>query len=407
MKKHAQDAAYLLAQLMNNISDNIYFKDRESRLILVNAAYVKWMHGHSPDEFIGKTDFELFSEEHARAAFEDEQRIIQTGEPLIAKEEKETWEDGSTTWVSTTKMPLKDEEGTIIGTFGISRNITEHMLNEIKLKQYTKKLCRINEQMEEELRMAANLQQAFLPQSYPKFTDAAGRRLIEFCHLYKADTQIGGDFCSVHKLSETRAGVLICDVMGHGVRAALVTGVIRTMLDNLIHTVSNPGDLFSAMNNQLCPMLQAQDLFIFATATYLIIDLQTGIVTGASAGHSAPMQIYTNQQRAALVNQVPENSGPALAIIKNFKYPTFSISLQPGDSLLMYTDGIYEVANKTHEEFGTTNLLRAAQQNSQLPLKDLAAQLIQASRDYSATGKFDDDVCLIGFTLKEYSAPPK
>ena len=80
--------------------------------------------GHSVEEVIGKTDFDVFSEEHAAAAFQDEQEIIRTGEPMAGKLERETFQDRADAWVSTTKMPLRDEHGQIIGTFGISRDVT-------------------------------------------------------------------------------------------------------------------------------------------------------------------------------------------------------------------------------------------------------------------------------------------
>jgi len=84
---------------------------------------------------LGKTDFDLFTEEHAREAYEDEQAILRTGQPLVGKEEKETWPDGRITWVSTTKMPYRDSQGRIIGTFGSSRDITERKLAEEELRR--------------------------------------------------------------------------------------------------------------------------------------------------------------------------------------------------------------------------------------------------------------------------------
>ena len=115
----------LLHALMENIPDYIYFKDIESRFIRSSRAHSKMFGLHDAKEVIGKTDMDFFSEEHARKAYEDEQRIIRTGEPLLNMEEKETWPNRPDTWALTTKMPLRDQAGNIIGTFGISRDVTE------------------------------------------------------------------------------------------------------------------------------------------------------------------------------------------------------------------------------------------------------------------------------------------
>jgi PAS domain S-box-containing protein len=115
---------HLLHTLMDNLPDHIYFKDRQSRFIRGNRALANWFGLTDPTQLLGKTDFDIFSDEHARQAYADEQEVIRTGRPIEAIEEKETWPDGSETWVSTTKMPLRDAQGRIIGTFGVSRDIT-------------------------------------------------------------------------------------------------------------------------------------------------------------------------------------------------------------------------------------------------------------------------------------------
>ena len=115
----------LLNTLTNSLPDAIYFKDTESRFIRVNLAQARQFGLSDPAQAIGKTDFDFFTEEHARPAYEDEQAIIRSGLPLVGKEEKETWPNGRTEWVSTTKMPLRDQAGRIVGTFGISRKVTE------------------------------------------------------------------------------------------------------------------------------------------------------------------------------------------------------------------------------------------------------------------------------------------
>ena len=118
---HEQD---LLSSLLENIPDAIYFKDLKSRFTKVNKAMAN-SYGRNVDNILGKTDFDLFSEEHAKQAYEDEQRIIETGESIIGKIEKETFEDGSTKWANTTKIPLRDKSRRIIGTMGISRDVSD------------------------------------------------------------------------------------------------------------------------------------------------------------------------------------------------------------------------------------------------------------------------------------------
>ena len=109
---------------MDNIPDSVYFKDDQNRFILVNRA--KAMHSSvSPEEMIGKTDFDFLPEEQARKILDDDNNIMNTGEPIISKVEKLTHSDGSEKWVSVTKIPRYDSEGDIKGTIGISRDITD------------------------------------------------------------------------------------------------------------------------------------------------------------------------------------------------------------------------------------------------------------------------------------------
>ncbi|MEJ2606727.1 MAG: substrate-binding domain-containing protein [Anaerolineales bacterium] len=135
---------HLLRILMENSPDAIYFKDKESRFIKVNTAFARLHDKDSPDELLGLSDFDLFTEEHASEAFEDEMRVLKTGEPIVGKEEKETWPDGHETWVSTTKLPMRDEKGNVTGTFGISRDITESKRVEQELRRHAAHLEAIN-----------------------------------------------------------------------------------------------------------------------------------------------------------------------------------------------------------------------------------------------------------------------
>jgi len=124
-----------MSALMENIPDHIYFKDTASRFLRVNSAMARRFSLHAVVDAIGKTDADFFSEEHANPALAAEQEIMRTGQPLMNIEEKETWSDGSVSWVVTTKLPLRDLDGRIIGICGISSDITERKQMEQKLEE--------------------------------------------------------------------------------------------------------------------------------------------------------------------------------------------------------------------------------------------------------------------------------
>jgi PAS domain S-box-containing protein len=117
--------------LLATPGERLFFKDLQSRFLLVSESLAaNQSHIFGVEELIGKTDFDVFSDEHALAAYEDEQRIIQTGKPMVAKIERETFHDRDDAWVSTTKLPLRDREGRIVGTFGVSRDVTAQVMAE-------------------------------------------------------------------------------------------------------------------------------------------------------------------------------------------------------------------------------------------------------------------------------------
>ena len=132
---HLHDEIFLLETLMDNVPDAIYFKDRESRFTRINRYAAARFGIADPAEAIGRTDFDFFTDEHAAQARRDEQEILRTGLPLVNVEEKETPAGGEVRWVSTTKLPLRDREGRIVGTFGISRDITERKKAEEQLQR--------------------------------------------------------------------------------------------------------------------------------------------------------------------------------------------------------------------------------------------------------------------------------
>jgi PAS domain S-box-containing protein len=139
-----------MSNLLSANAARVYFKDLQSRFLLVSAGWIAaYAPGRAAEDLIGKTDFDVFSDEHAFAASRDEQRIISTGESIVGKVELETYGGRTDTWVSTTKMPLRDEHNRIIGTFGISRDVTAQTKAENTLAEQALQLIAQNERLRE------------------------------------------------------------------------------------------------------------------------------------------------------------------------------------------------------------------------------------------------------------------
>jgi len=166
----------LLQAFLEHIPDGVYFKDRDSRFVRVSRSLAARFGLNDPAQAIHKTDFDMFSKEHAEQAFADEQQIIRSGHPILEKEERETWPDGHESWVLSTKLPLVNDKGHIIGTMGISREITERKRMEQELEGHRLHLEKLVRERTAELALANELLQQ----------DVAARKVAEQALAEKA-----------------------------------------------------------------------------------------------------------------------------------------------------------------------------------------------------------------------------
>jgi sigma-B regulation protein RsbU (phosphoserine phosphatase) len=392
---------FLLKTLMDNLPDHIYFKDRDSRFIAVNRAMAALFGLEDPSDVLGKTDSDLFAPEHAKAALRDEQEILHTGQSLVNMEEKETWPDGHETWVSTTKLPLRDPNGHIIGTFGLSRDITEKKRAEGKLAALAEELREKNEALEQDLEMARELQQAMLPHRYPRFSHDASKEesAVRFYHFYQPSTSVSGDFFEVLKLSDTSVGVFICDVMGHGVRAALVASTVSALVGRLRDYLADPGEFLSRLNRALRSTLEYSEVPLFASAFYLLADLEKGELRYANAGHPNPLRVHCASDRAETYPLNGSKHGPALGLFEDAVYPNSQCELSPHDTLLLFTDGLFEVEGPGGDIYDYRRLLEAVNRRRELPAFELCHEIIEEVRRFSAGRRFSDDVCLVAMEV--------
>ena len=397
---------HLLTTLMDHIPDNIYFKDRESRFIAVNRAMATLFGVDDPANMLGKTDLDVFSADHAFRAMEDERRIMETGVPVVAMEEKETWADGHVSWVSSTKMPLRDPRGKVIGTFGVSRDITLRKKAEQELARVAAELRTKNRALEEDLGMARELQNALLPQQFPRFPRGAeeSESAIHFHHIYKPSAAVSGDFFDVFEIAENVAGLLICDVMGHGVRAALVASILRALVNELEPLWRSPSEFMAQLNRALRRILKHTRVPLFASAFYVVADLTDGTLTHANAGHPCPLRVGRGggaQQRLDGCKL-----GPALGLLDEAEYPSGRTEIVMPETVLFFTDGLFEVEAQDGSLYDYQALRAAVGELSHLSTADLCKSVVEKVCAFSGNQEFGDDVCLVAMEIDRL-APPR
>lgn len=280
--------------------------------------------------------------------------------------------------------------------------------NALAQKQWADQVAKYNAQNRADLEMARRLQLSLLPDSYPAFPRSASpaESCFRFCHRFQPATELAGDFFSVVPLSDFCAGVLICDVMGHGVRSALVTAMVRALVDQAAAAASDPGDFLADMNRRLSALLKSGAGPMFATASYLTLDALTRRLRYASAGHPPPLHLQRATGRVEPL-RVPPPAGPALGLFAGATYTAGEALVSEGDVLLLFTDGLFEVpgADGT-EDYGLERLLAAARQHRHLPPPKLCDALIAGVRNFAGGTPFTDDVCLLSLEVARLPSPP-
>lgn len=400
-RKIAEDALleerHLLRQLIDTIPINIYFKDLDSRFTLANQAIAHWFGRRNPDDLIGKSDAHFFEPEHAEKALQDEKEIIRTGIPLVGAVEKETWSQKQDSWVLTTKAPLRDRKGNIRGTFGVSSDVTELVRTQRALRETASELEKKNRGMEEELQLAREVQQALLPRTYPCFPpDVPPERSgLRFAHRYLPISGLAGDFFQVFPVSETAAGVLVCDVMGHGVRSALVTAVLRGMVEEERRAAHDPGAFLGRLNTALTQIIAQVDVTTFVTAYYLVIDTAKQIVACANAAHPRPVWFSRKSGRVGRLADPFPKRGPVLGLIPEATYTTATHSLAEIDAIVLFTDGIYETDNRSCDNCPEDLFLSFFGQRIHDPLGSILDGVIADALAFAEGRHFIDDVCLV------------
>ncbi|HLZ53005.1 MAG TPA: SpoIIE family protein phosphatase [Verrucomicrobiae bacterium] len=397
----------LYHSLVETMPQNVFRKDLQGRFTFANQQYCKHYKCRLED-ILGKTDFDFFPKELAEKYRKDDQRVIETGQTYEIIEEHHPLGQEKTI-VQVVKTPLYGADGSIIGLQGIFWDITAQKLAEEQIQRANVELARSREElrtknllMEENLHMAREIQFAMLPQQYPVFphTLPLEQSAFQFVHRYQPAETVSGDFFSVSALSEDEAAVFICDVTGHGMRAALVTAMIRALVEELKPIARDPGMFLRKVNSDLFTILKTTGSPMLTTAFYLVANWRTGVMRFANAGHPKPLLIRRSAGRIEPLVNASGKSQPALGLFEDPPYQTTEINLVPGDFAMLFTDGLYEVQGPNEELYSQERLIMDVKDRLQKPAGQLFDELLAAIGQFSVDHEFADDVCLVGMEYK-------
>lgn len=401
----------LYHSLVETLPQNIFRKDLSYRFTFANQQFCRTL-GRSLDEIVGKTDFDFFPAGLAEKYQRDDRHVLETGQTYETVEEHQP-PGGSKIYVHVVKTPLRKIDGELIGLQAIFWDITQQRMAEEKIRkanaalaQSRRELSAKNLEMEDDLKMAREIQLTMLPQQYPAFPrDLGSASAFQFTHRYLPTGSVGGDFFTISALSETQAGVFVCDVAGHGVRSALVTAMIRALVEELKPLALNPGEFLTKLNSDLCAILHQTGTPLLTTAFYLAADWNTGVMRYANAGHPKPLHVRRSAAQVVPILNASGKSQPALGLMEDARYQTSEILLSPDDLILLFTDGLIEVQSPNSDLYTQQLLLGAVQRRIHTPAAQLFDELLKEVRQFSGDATFTDDVCLVGVELAPETPP--
>jgi phosphoserine phosphatase RsbU/P len=298
---------------------------------------------------------------------------------------------------------LVDEDGGLLGLISTETlfKVQNALLlaNISQLEKKEREIREKNEQMESELRMAMEPQQAMMPKTEPLSLRKEGGNFPHFDHRYVAAGLVGGDFFHIVRLSDSTASVFICDVMGHGVSSALITAMLRALIEGCGADAADPSVLMTQLNSEFTKILRQTGTVLFATAFYCVLDSDQGELRYTRAGHPYPFHVQRRAGTVAPLNCIEGAAGPALGLLDSASYVNSRVLLEPGDWVLLFTDGIEEATNNAGVEFGISGLAGVLQANLGRPAGEVLDELLAEVNRFRGGTPFVDDVCLVAAEL--------
>ncbi len=391
--KLIEDERQWMRLIIDSVPLNVYFKDRDHRFLIANQSLADWVGFEKPEDFYDLSDRDLFSEEHWSKAERDEKRIMETGEPLVSVVEREVWSGKKDTFVMTSKYPWRDSEGKIVGTFGVSSDVSELMTAQQAVHRSAEELDAKNHEMISELALAREVQAALLQGELHDV--CSGDYCLRFERLYESSEELTGDFYEVIELGEGKVGFLVGEVKGRGVTSALIVSMLRGLIEQQTKVAGDPGKFLTGLNDGLGHLLERSSLGIKATMFYGVVDLDGPEIRLAVAGHVNPIAVFGDGIRQLVP---PEHaSGPALGEELGRVYGSVKASVDGLQRMICFTEGVRGAENERGEEFGVTRMLEEIERGG--ALDRVLGRLSESVRGHVAGGGMLNSICLLGWEI--------
>jgi PAS domain S-box-containing protein len=310
--------------------------------------------------------------------------------------------DGATFFGQASVTANQSADGDQMGMVLSILDVTPEKRAQQQLEAYATQLRTQNHEMQEDLNIAQELHRAFLPARFQSFPPGApaGEALLQVRNLYCPSGTIGGDFYDLRALSPHEVAVFISDVMGHGIRSALVVATIRGLIEQLRPLAGDPGAFLTQLNATYTTIFkEIGGHVIFSTACYAVLDLRTGQVRCANAGHPRPYVLRRSEGRPELLSLCQTKSG-ALGIFPDARFESCEFQLNRKDLLLLYTDGLAEAEGPSGELFDVRQFEHSLERNLHCEAGALLEALVEDAKEFSRATTFEDDVCLLALELE-------
>ena len=269
-----------------------------------------------------------------------------------------------------------------------------------RMVEYMQNLTRVTAERERigaELNIATQIQADMLPRIFPPFPD---RHEFEIYATMDPAKEVGGDFYDFFLIDKEHLGLVMADVSGKGVPAALFMVIAKTLIKNRAQMGGGPAETLRYVNDQLC---EGNDAELFVTVWFAILDLQTGRGVAANAGHEHPVLRRENGKFELVLYR----HSPAVATLAGMKFREHEFEMHPGDTLFVYTDGVPEATNAGNELFGTDRMLDALNREADAAPETLLRNVRKDLDDFVGDAPQFDDITMLGLHYRgpEITAP--